>query len=133
LVSFEATQFEIGGQKTGEIEAFRALEIGVAKCHGVRSSSHVMKVIRSRMKVRYCLRYCLTARTFGKTGELSIGNASASRKREWITMMMMSPFCYTTKEGQISATFSGDWYLREGESRDKLGEWLKKISVRSRR
>ena len=25
-------------------------------------------------------------------------------------------------KGAISATFTSDWYLREGESRDKLGE-----------
>jgi hypothetical protein len=31
--------------------------------------------------------------------------------------------------GKISV--QGHWYLREGESRDKLGEWLKKKSVRS--
>jgi hypothetical protein len=31
----------------------------------------------------------------------------------------------------ISATFRSDWYPREGESRDTLGEWLKKKAVRS--
>jgi hypothetical protein len=30
-----------------------------------------------------------------------------------------------------SAVFTSDWYLRQGESRDKLGEWLKKTTVRS--
>jgi hypothetical protein len=29
----------------------------------------------------------------------------------------------------VSATFTSDWYLRERESRDKLGEWLKKTAV----
>ena len=29
------------------------------------------------------------------------------------------------------ATFTSDWYLRKGESRDKMGEWLKKATVRS--
>ena len=27
--------------------------------------------------------------------------------------------------------FTSDWYLRKGESRDKMGEWLKKTTVRS--
>ena len=31
----------------------------------------------------------------------------------------------------ISSTFTSDWYLRKGESRDKMGEWLKKATVRS--
>ena len=31
----------------------------------------------------------------------------------------------------ISATFTSDWYLHKGESRDKMGEWLKKTTVRS--
>ena len=33
----------------------------------------------------------------------------------------------------VSATFTSDWYLREGESRDKLGEWLKKTAVSAKR
>ena len=39
------------------------------------------------------------------------------------------------KAGEIEAgsleTFTGDWCLREGESRDKVGEWLKTTTVRS--
>jgi hypothetical protein len=35
------------------------------------------------------------------------------------------------RKGAISATFTSDWYLRKGESRDKMGEWLKKTAVRS--
>jgi hypothetical protein len=35
------------------------------------------------------------------------------------------------QSGAISATFTSDWYLRKAESRDKLGEWLKKTTVRS--
>ncbi len=33
--------------------------------------------------------------------------------------------------GSISSTFTSDWYLRKGESRDKMGEWMKKATVRS--
>ena len=32
--------------------------------------------------------------------------------------------------GAITSTFTSDWLLTEGESRDKLGEWLKKTQVR---
>jgi predicted Zn-ribbon and HTH transcriptional regulator len=35
------------------------------------------------------------------------------------------------QKGAISATFTSDWYLRKGETQDKLGEWLKKTTVRS--
>jgi hypothetical protein len=35
------------------------------------------------------------------------------------------------RSGAISATFTLDWYLRKGESRDKMGECLKKTTVRS--
>ncbi len=35
------------------------------------------------------------------------------------------------QDGATSATFTSDWYLRKGESRDKMGEWLKKKTVRS--
>jgi hypothetical protein len=34
------------------------------------------------------------------------------------------------QSGAISSTFTSDWYLRKGESRDKMGEWLKKATVR---
>ena len=37
----------------------------------------------------------------------------------------------THQIGTISSTFTSDWYLRKGESRDKMGEWLKKATVRS--
>ncbi len=33
-------------------------------------------------------------------------------------------------EGVITSTFTGDCLLTEGESRDKLGEWIKKTQVR---
>ena len=33
-------------------------------------------------------------------------------------------------KGAITSTFTGDCLLTEGESRDKLGEWLKKMQVR---
>jgi hypothetical protein len=35
------------------------------------------------------------------------------------------------QKGAISATFTSDRYLLKGESRDKMGEWLKKTTVRS--
>ena len=37
----------------------------------------------------------------------------------------------THQFGAISSTFPRDWYRHKGESRDKMGEWLKKATVRS--
>jgi hypothetical protein len=33
------------------------------------------------------------------------------------------------QKGAISETFTSDWYLRKGESRVKMGKWLKKTTV----
>jgi hypothetical protein len=35
------------------------------------------------------------------------------------------------QKGPITSTFTSDWFLREGEGRELLGEWMKMTSVRS--
>ena len=35
------------------------------------------------------------------------------------------------QKGPITSTYTVDWFLREGEGREKLGEWMKMTSVRS--
>ena len=35
------------------------------------------------------------------------------------------------QKGPITSTFTADWFLREGEGRELLGEWMKLTSVRS--
>ncbi len=35
------------------------------------------------------------------------------------------------QRGPITSTFTTDWFLREGEGRELLGEWMKLTSVRS--
>ena len=35
------------------------------------------------------------------------------------------------QKGPITSTFTVDWFLREGEGRELLGEWMKLTSVRS--
>ncbi len=35
------------------------------------------------------------------------------------------------QKGPITSTFTGDWFLREGQGRELLGEWMKMTSVRS--
>ena len=35
------------------------------------------------------------------------------------------------QRGPITSTFTADWFLREGQGRQPLGEWMKKTAVRS--
>jgi len=35
------------------------------------------------------------------------------------------------QKGPITSTYTADWFLREGEGRELLGEWMKMTSVRS--
>ena len=35
------------------------------------------------------------------------------------------------QKGPITSTFTADWFLREGQGRELLGEWMKTTSVRS--
>ena len=37
----------------------------------------------------------------------------------------------THQRGPITSTFTADWFLREGQGRELLGEWMKKTAVRS--
>jgi hypothetical protein len=37
----------------------------------------------------------------------------------------------THQKGPITSTFTADWFLREGQGRELLGEWMKKTAVRS--
>jgi hypothetical protein len=37
----------------------------------------------------------------------------------------------THQKGPITSTFTADWFLREGQGREILGEWMKMTSVRS--
>jgi hypothetical protein len=51
-----------------------------------------------------------------------------SRKRERVNeddLFMLH------QKGPITSTFTADWFLREGEGRELLGEWMKLTSVRS--
>jgi hypothetical protein len=56
------------------------------------------------------------------------GEILESRKRERINedVVFMSH-----QKGPITSTFTTDWFLREGEGREFLGEWMKLTSVRS--
>ena len=51
-----------------------------------------------------------------------------SRKRERINE---DGLFMPHQKGPIPSTYTADWFLREGEGRKLLGEWMKMTSVRS--
>jgi hypothetical protein len=113
-------------QKAGEIEAFRALEIGAAKwCkeHIPRKGNDLNDITEETISLlddtelwwekQNLLWVCHTSRSKDR------GNHDGSFRPH--------------QHGAISSTFTSDWYLRQGESQDKsdkMGEWLKKATVR---
>jgi hypothetical protein len=56
------------------------------------------------------------------------GSVYESRKRE---RSNDDGLFMTHQKGPITSTFTADWFLREGQGREMLGEWMKMISVRS--
>ena len=111
-------------QKAGEIEAFQALEIGAAKwCkeHIPRKGKDLHNITEEGMSLLDD-----TELWWEKQNLLWACHASRSKNR------VNSDGSFVQHQiGAISSTFTSDWYLRKGESRDKMGEWLKKATVRS--
>ena len=107
-------------QKAGEIEAFKALEVGALKW----CKEHVPRDGNDWTEEGQMLlddpELWLDRLTFS-------WECHASRKRDRTTE---DGTFLQHKKGTITSTFTGDWLLTEGESRDKLGEWLKKTQVR---
>jgi hypothetical protein len=111
-------------QKTGEIEAFRALEIEEAKwCkdHIPRKGSDINDITEERISLLDNMELW-----WGRQDLLWA--CHTLRKKDRINI---DGSFWLHQSGAISATFTSDWYLRKGESRDKMGEWLKKTTVRS--
>jgi hypothetical protein len=111
-------------QQVGEIEAFRALEIGAAKW----CKEHIPRKGNNLNDIK------------------EEGNSLLDDAELWWEKQNYSWACHTSRSkdrvnndgsfvthqiGAISSTFTSDWYLRKGESREKMGKWLKKATVRS--
>jgi hypothetical protein len=107
-------------QKAEEIEAFKTLELGALKW----CKEHVPR----------------DDNDWTEEGQMLLDDPEL-----WLDLLTFSWECHTSrkrdrttedgtfllhKKGAITSTFTGDWLLMEGESRDKLGEWLKKTQVR---
>ena len=110
------------GQKVGEGEAFGTLEMGTAKwCKEHITRKGEIPITEDGRRMLEDSEIWLDKRTLH-------WNRHTSRKRERISDDGSFRLHH---KGAITGTFTGDWYLRKGESRDKLGEWLKKATVRS--
>jgi ribonuclease HI len=111
-------------QKSGEIEAFRALEIGVAKwCkeHIPHKGNNLNDITDEGISLLDDAELW-----WEKQNLLWACHTSRSKDR------MNNDGSFVTHQlGVISSTFTSDWYLRKGDSRDKMGEWLKRATVRS--
>ncbi len=107
-------------QKAGEMDAFKALKVGALKW----CKEHVPRDGNDWTEEGQMLlddpELWLDRLTFS-------WECHASRKRDRTTE---DGTFLLHKKGAITSTFTGDWLLTEGESRDKLGEWLKKTQVR---
>jgi hypothetical protein len=111
-------------QKEGEIEEFRTLEIGESKwCkeHIPRKGNNLNDITDEAISLLDD-----TELWWEKQNLLWACHTSRSKDR------VKNDGSFVTHQiGAISSTFTSDWYLRKGDSRDKMGEWLKKATVRS--
>jgi hypothetical protein len=111
-------------QKVGEIETFRVLEIGVAKWYK-EHIPHKGNDLNDIMEEGISL---LDDTELWWEKQNLLWTCHISRKKD---KMNIDGSFRQYQRGAISTTFTIDWYLRQGESRDKMGEWLKKTTVRS--
>ena len=111
-------------QKAVEIEEFRALEIREAKwCkeHIPRKGNDLNDLTDEGISLLDDMELW-----WGKQNLLWVCHTPRKKDRMNIDGTFLSH-----QKGAISGTFTRDWYLRKGASRDKMGEWLKKTTVRS--
>lgn len=105
-------------QKAGDIQAFRALEGGAWCKEHLQRKGPVPMSGEGRDLLEDKERWG------NQTSFLS--ECHESRKRERINE---DGSFKQHQKGPITSTYTGDWYHREGESRHKLGDWLKATSV----
>jgi hypothetical protein len=109
-------------QKAGEIQAHRAYEKGTEKWR----KEHMPKTWKGNISAE--------GQEFLEDKEIW-GNETAlrgvihdSRKRE---RSKEDGSFMSHQKDPITSTFTTDWFLREGQGRELLGEWMKKTAVRS--
>ena len=109
-------------QKAGEIQAHLAYEKGVDKWR----KEHMPKTGKGNISVEG--KELLEDKEIWGNETALRGAIYDSRKRE--RSNEDGTFMPHLK-GPITSTFTADWFLREGQGRELLGEWMKKTAIRS--
>ena len=109
-------------QKAGEIQAYRAYEKGAEKW----CKEHMPR--KGKGDISEEGQEILEDRDIWENETTLRGVIHESRKRERINE---DGSFMPHQKGPITSTFTADWFLREGEGRELLGEWMKLTSVRS--
>ncbi len=109
-------------QKVGEIQVYHSYEKGEEKWH----KEHMPR--KGQGGISEEGQEILEDRDIWTHETTLRGVIYGSRKRERIND---DGVFIRHQKGPITSTFTTDWFLREGEGRDLLGEWMKLTSVRS--
>jgi ribonuclease HI len=109
-------------QKTGEIQVCRVFEKGVEKWR----KEHMTR--RGKRNISAEGQELLEDKEIWGNETALHGAVYESRKRE---RSNEDGLFMTHQKGPITSTFIADWFLREGQGRELLGEWMKLTSVRS--
>jgi hypothetical protein len=109
-------------QKAGEIQAHRVYEKGTEKWR----KEHMPK--RGNGNISAEGQELLEDKEIWGNETTLRGVIHDSRKRE---RSKENGSFMPHQKGPITSTFTTDWFLREGQGRELLGEWMKKTAVRS--
>ncbi len=109
-------------QKAGEIQTYRAYEKGEEKWR----NEHMTTKGKGNIFVEG--QELLEDKDIWGNGTALHGVIYESRKRE---RSNEDGLFMPHQKGPITSTFTSDWFLREGQGRELLGEWMKLTSVRS--
>jgi hypothetical protein len=109
-------------QKAGEIQAYRAYEKGAVKWR----KEHIPRKGKGNISAEG--QDLLEDKNIWGNETTLGGVIFESRKRERVNE---DGLFIPHQKGPITSTFTADWFLREGQGRELLGEWMNLTSVRS--
>jgi hypothetical protein len=109
-------------QKAGEIQAYRAYEKGAEKWQ----KEHMPRKGNGNICTEG--QELLEDKDIWGNETVLHGVIYKSRKRE---RSNEDGLFMPHQKGPITSTFTADWFLREGQARELLGEWMNLTSVRS--
>jgi hypothetical protein len=109
-------------QKAGEIQAYRAYEKGAEKWR----KEHIPRKGKGNISAEG--QELLEDKEIWANETALHGAVYESRKRE---RSNEDGLFMPHQKGPITSTFTADWFLREGQGRELLGEWMKLTSARS--